>query len=57
MDGCVRGRGGETETILTQRRWAALMYAAEDGHTNTVQLLVELGAKVEATDNNGQTGA
>ena len=55
----MRGRGGwggEGGKQLTLRRWAALMEAALDGHKDTVQLLVQLGADVNAMNNDGETG-
>ena len=35
----------------------ALMQAAMNGHTDTVQVLVELGADVNSIDGRGNTGA
>ena len=45
------------QLTLRRRGGAALMYAAEEGHKETVKLLVELGAEVDAMNNQGWTGA
>ena len=59
-DGCVRGRGrwgGEGAQAADTEGGAALIDAAQDGHKDTVQLLVALGANVNKADNDGGTGA
>ena len=38
-------------SALTQAGWTALFYAANQGHTSAVKLLVEKGADIKAVDN------
>ena len=48
--------GADVDGLNTGER-AALIWAASNGHIETVQLLVQLGADVNKVDDNGWTGA
>lgn len=37
--------------VILQQGWSAIMYAADKGHTNIVEYLLSVGAKIDLRNN------
>ena len=47
--------GSLSSNLANQNGWTLLMLAAVEGHVTMGQMLLERGAKIDATNNKGQT--